>query len=448
VSTFTRTFKRTFKQLLVRTSVLASLLPLLFAPLLFAPLLVAPLLYTPQASAAPLNDPSGAQHIERLFELIEARLELMRGVAAYKFSNQLAIEDQARETIVLDDAAGAALAYGLTPASSRFFFAIQIEAAKEIQRYWFEEWADNRQLPESIPSLQDELRPRLNELGEAIVSTIADTYPITDKSLANQFVRSVNIEGLSDSTKYALFRALFEVEKFPNRLDQIVATGVLRVATTGDYAPFSTVRDDLPAGIDIRLAGDLARSLGVDIRWVKTSWPTLLDDLRAGSFDIAMSGISRTLARQQVGFLSQPYHVGGKTPISRCDQTSKYTSLTDIDQPGVRVIVNPGGTNEDFARTQLHQASLISHGDNRSIFAELVAGRADVMITDAIEVRLQTVREPDLCATMQGQPTLTYQEKAYLLPRDLTWREYVDTWLSLRMADGTVAAAFAAELLP
>ena len=140
---------------------------------------------------------------------------LMRGVAAYKFSNQLAIEDQARETIVLDDAAGAALAYGLTPASSRFFFAIQIEAAKEIQRYWFEEWADNRQLPESIPSLQDELRPRLNELGEAIVSTIADTYPITDKSLANQFVRSINVEGLSDSTNYACFELCLKWRNFP-----------------------------------------------------------------------------------------------------------------------------------------------------------------------------------------------------------------------------------------
>jgi cyclohexadienyl dehydratase len=424
----------TFIQLLVRNRMLACLLALLVC--------------APLASAAPLNDERGARHIDRLFELIEARLELMRGVAAYKFSNKLAIEDQAREAVVLDDAARAALAYGLTPISSRFFFALQIEAAKEIQRYWFEEWADNRQLPGSIPSLNNELRPRLSELGDAIVTAIADTYPITDKSLASQFVRSINVEGLSDATKYALFRALFEVEKFPNKLDQIVATGVLRVATTGDYAPFSTVRDDLPGGIDIRLAGDLAKALGVEIRWVKTSWPTLLADLRAGSFDIAMSGISRTLARQQVGFLSQPYHVGGKTPISRCDQAAQYASLASIDQPGVRVIVNPGGTNEGFVRARLSQASLIVHEDNRSIFAELIAGRADVMITDAIEVRLQTLREPSLCAPMAGQPTLTYQEKAYLLPRDPVWREYVDTWLSLRIADGTVGAAFAAELQP
>ena len=40
---------------------------------------------------------------------------------------------------------------------------------------------------------------------------------------------------------------------------------------------------------------------------------------------------------------------------------------------------------------------------------------------------------------------LNYQEKAYLLPPDVVWKEFVDTWLSLRLADGTVAAAFRAH---
>ena len=68
-----------------------------------------------------------------------------------------------------------------------------------------------------------------------------------------------------------------------------------------------------------------------------------------------------------------------------------------------------------------------------------------MMITDAIEVQLQTLRQPKLCASMPGQ-TLTFQEKAYLLPRDLVWKEYVDTWLSMRMSDGTVDRVFQANL--
>ncbi|MDZ7686146.1 MAG: transporter substrate-binding domain-containing protein [Gammaproteobacteria bacterium] len=108
------------------------------------------------------------------------------------------------------------------------------------------------------------------------------------------------------------------VDVFPSRLEQILATGTLRVGTTGDYAPFSFSSDgEQFEGIDIELAHDLAESLDVRLELVHTTWPTLEKDLAAGRYDIAMSGVSRTLARQRHGYSSPPYHVGGKTPIVR-----------------------------------------------------------------------------------------------------------------------------------
>ncbi len=64
----------------------------------------------------------------------------------------------------------------------------------------------------------------------------------------------------------------------------------------------------------------------------------------------------------------------------------------------------------------------------------------EVVITDRVEVSLQTALHPELCATLPGN--LNYQEKAFLMPADPVWKEYVSTWLSLRLADGTVAGAF------
>ena len=52
---------------------------------------------------------------EPIFELIDARLELMRAVAAYKWELQLPIEDRAREKVVLDKARLAALKAGIAP---------------------------------------------------------------------------------------------------------------------------------------------------------------------------------------------------------------------------------------------------------------------------------------------------------------------------------------------
>ena len=109
----------------------------------------------------------------------------------------------------------------------------------------------------------------------------------------------------------------------------------------------------------------------------------------------------------------------------------------------MRVIVNPGGTNERFVDANVRAASKVLHPDNRTIFEELVAGRADVMFTDAVEVELQTQHSPSLCRLVTQ--TLTYQEKGYLMPQDTHLQRYVDLWLTQRLADGTVAEIFAAH---
>ncbi len=379
---------------------------------------------------------SRADSAGELFSLINARLALMKDVAAFKWQADQPIEDLAREQVVLQSAAVSALDAGLVPTTSLDFFQLQMEAAKEIQHYWFDVYVSGNP-PTSAPDLNAEVRPRLLELGDAILRGLRETPAITKYDLA-AFQDAIAIEGLSDTTEQALFLALTRVQRFEHRLNQVLATGVLRIGTTGDYAPFSHLQDDNTfEGIDIDLARDLAGALGVEATFIQTSWPTLMNDLAAGKFDIGMSGISRNTARQKTAFFSPPYYRGGKTPIIRCEDREKLASLAQINQPGVRVIVNPGGTNQVFTQANITAAEVRVFDDNTKIFDEIAEGRADVMITDAIEVRLKTSQIPTLCAAMPGQ-TLTYLEKAYLLPQDIYLKEFVETWLELRIADGTV----------
>ena len=393
------------------------------------------------ASSFPANNPDTTRGIDNLFDLIGYRLDLMKDVAATKWQNKTAIEDLDRESIVIGKAAADALNYGLTPTSTRFFFAMQVEAAKEIQRYWFDEWASGREFEPPESDLNTKIRPRLLTLGTSILEAIADSYPVTDRSLVNNFVGAVDIEGLSNTTKHALFGALFEIDNFDTRLEQIILTGTIRVGTTGDYSPFSYLEGDNYQGIDIELAADLAAALGVELALIKTSWPTLMEDLANGHFDVGMSGISKNLQRQKVALFSEPYHSGGKTPISRCEDTSKYSNLDRIDATSTRLIVNPGGTNEKFLAKHIKQAQIRIHDNNRTIFNEIIKGRADVMITDAIEVTVQARANSSLCAAMPGK-TLSFQQKGFLLPRDLVWQQFVNAWLRQRQGEGYVAEVF------
>jgi chorismate mutase-like protein len=213
-------------------------------------------------------------------------------------------------------------------------------------------------------------------------------------------------------------------------LDAVRQRGVLRVGTTGDYPPFSYRANAASPfiGLDVELAGRLATTLGVRLELVPTSWPTLLADFAADRFDLAMGGVSVTEERRKVAGFSLTYLRDGKTPIARCADAGRFQTLAQIDQPGVRVIVNPGGTNERFARAHLRAATLVVFPDNVALFDEIVAGRADVMITDAVETRLQQRLRPQLCAIHPEAP-FTVSEKAYLLPRDAAFRGAVDTWL-------------------
>ena len=219
-------------------------------------------------------------------------------------------------------------------------------------------------------------------------------------------------------------------------LDAVLARGVVRVGLTGDYRPFS-IKDDAGRfeGLDVDVAERLANDLGVRLEIVPTAWPTLMADLQNQKYDIGMGGITVTLDRAKTAYFSAPVMRSGKTPIARCADQARFASLADIDKPGVRVITNPGGTNERFARANVKQAEITVFPNNAAIFEEIVAGHADVMMTDAVETRLQQRLHPELCAVHPDQP-FNFSELAYLLPRDPALKAWVDQWLHIQMETG------------
>lgn len=233
----------------------------------------------------------------------------------------------------------------------------------------------------------------------------------------------------------------------PSLLDAVMARKQLRIGLTGDYRPFS-VQDSVTgtfSGIDVDLMTDLAHALGAEPVFVKTSWPTLMADFAAGRFDVLAGGVSVTLDRQKLGFFSVPTDLDGKAALARCADVDRFGTLGAIDRPEVRVVVNPGGTNERFDRAHLHAAQILVFPDNKAIFREVAEGRADVMITDGVETRLQQKLNPGLCAIHPDRP-FDRAEKAWLMPRDVPFKLFVDQYLRLRDLDGTLAAVRAKYL--
>ena len=227
-----------------------------------------------------------------------------------------------------------------------------------------------------------------------------------------------------------------------SRLDQVIAAGVLKVGSTGDYKPF-TFKDPSSGeftGFDIDQMAGLAKALGVKLEIVPTSWPNLMEDFKADKFDMAVGRRLRHLRPAEGRAFLKSLYAGRQDADRALRRQGQVPDPRRHRQAGVTAIANPGGTNEKFDRAHFTKAKIVVFPDNTKIFDEVAAGHADLMITDASETRYQQkLHEGVLCSIHPDKP-FDFAEKAYWLQRDPYFKAFVDEWLHQSIKTGAYQA--------
>ena len=245
-----------------------------------------------------------------------------------------------------------------------------------------------------------------------------------------------------ENGQYAVF-ILSTYTEIPvdGKVAEILDRGTILFGTTGDYRPLSFCEPDGTYwGFGIDVANEIARRLGVDIEFKKTSWPTLTADVltKPQIFDLAIGGITITDTRQETMLMSDGYLANGKTILCRASEADRYKSLADIDKPEVTVMVNPGGLNERFANENLTHATIIVHSKNEEIPALIAEGKADVMITEITEAPYYVQTDTRLAAPLINTP-FTHGEIGVLMQKgqeDLL--QMVNNVIRQMKSDGTL----------
>lgn len=211
-----------------------------------------------------------------------------------------------------------------------------------------------------------------------------------------------------------------------------VAMGEMRlyVGTTGDYAPMTLLNEETGQyeGLSIDLIEEFARDRGYVIQYVQTTWPALIPGLLSDEYQVAVGGIGRTSDRVAVTLPSVPIALTGKVPVVRCGEEEMYDGLTNIDRTGTKVVVNRGGTNEDYALYTMRNATLVIVPLNHLSHEYVRDGLADVMFTEDIEALYLEGLDIGLCVVSPDRP-YTRTEFVFLFNRaESALRDEFNEW--------------------
>ncbi len=226
------------------------------------------------------------------------------------------------------------------------------------------------------------------------------------------------------------------------RLERIAAAEALRVCIWPDYygITFRNPKTLELSGIDIDLARELARELGVRAQFVDSSFARLIDDVTADRCDVAMFAIGITPQRAERLRFTRP-HLRSDIYAITTLSNRRIKNWADIDQPGVVVAVARGTYHETVMRQKLAAASLQVLDTPHAREEEVESGRADVFMTDFPYSRrmLDTVDWARLMASPQPYHLTSY---AYAVaPGDDAWFQRVDRFVADIRQDGRLLTA-------
>lgn len=253
--------------------------------------------------------------------------------------------------------------------------------------------------------------------------------------IAGLIAAAVSALGLAGSPAPAV------AQQTQSRLYDITKSGTLRVCTWPLYyaISFRNPSTGQLEGIDADLMKELAKDMGVKLEVVDTAFGTFIADLQANKCDIGMFGVGATMKRAQAVEFSKPYLVTNVYAVVKQDGPIKQWS--DIDKKGITAVVTLGSYIEPFMRGYLKNATLNAVAPPATSQAELMSGRADVIMSD-FPTALKMKKEFQETTFLLPPEKLAVTPYAYVVaPGDQIWLNYVNLFVDTIKLDGRLAKA-------
>ena len=221
-----------------------------------------------------------------------------------------------------------------------------------------------------------------------------------------------------------------------SKLQTILKNKELRVGTTGDWDPMS-VKD--PAtnsykGFDIDVMNELAKEMGVKVKFVPTDWKTIVSGITADRYDISTS-VTKTDKRAEVAGFTETYYKYGTVPLVLKKNLKKFSTWDSLNNKDVTIATTLGTSQEEKAKEFFPKSKLKSVEAPARDFQEVLAGRADGNITSSTEANKLVITYPELAIVQDGEKNPAFL--AMMVSKDdKEWNDYVSKWINDKKTSG------------
>jgi ABC-type amino acid transport substrate-binding protein len=231
-------------------------------------------------------------------------------------------------------------------------------------------------------------------------------------------------------------------DKSNNHLAQVQAAKTVRVCIWPDYysITYRNPKTQELSGIDIDLAHELGKDLGVTVEFVDSSFAKLIDDITHDRCDVAMFAVGITPARSEKLRFTRP-HLASDIYAVASKTNRRIKEWADIDKPGSVVAVAKGTLHEPVMRDKLKAAQLMVLDTPFAREQEVQSGRADVFMTD-YPYSQRFLANADWARLVSPPDVYHITPYAYAVnPGDEAWAARLDGFVSAIKRDGRLRTA-------
>lgn len=232
-------------------------------------------------------------------------------------------------------------------------------------------------------------------------------------------------------------------------IEGIKSRGVLRVPGILNEVPYfnKDPRTGEWNGFVIDMASDIAKTLGVKLDIVESSWANAILDVQSGKVDIAFA-VTATPARALSVWFSEPTYFNSFVIISSNAELNGK-SWSELNDPKYTFAVDLGSAQDLIATQYLPNANMLRFKTRDEAIVAVITGKAEGLVNTMLNGLVMTKKTPDIGKVLVPTPVLSTPSVAALnYGADEVWKSFVSSWAAYNRHIGNNQAWIIKSLEP